>query len=107
MTSIQREASQIPRSGAYVVTAITNSNFVGFTEAGASATVAASVGTILYDMGKTVRVTNGGVNYVLRKVQKAVAGGTATASDVIYISIGSASNNSTADAVAASAVARL
>ncbi len=108
MSSTQRAASQIPRNGTYVVTAVASGNVVGaYTAAGAAQTVSASVGTILLDMGKTVRVTAGGVNYVLRKVQKAIAGGTLTEGDVFYISIGSASNNSSSDAVAASGVARL
>lgn len=106
MSSTQRAVSQVPRFGTYVATATT---IAGFTGLGATNNVTGvTVGQIYYDMGKTVYVTAGGVNYVLRKIQKAVAGGTLAAADTFYINIGSHPISGTGDAVLASAgIARL
>ena len=107
MSSIQRSSSQIPSNGAYVVTAAASGVFSGFTEFGSTQNLTTTVGAILYDMGKTARVKFGATDYVLRKVQLAVPGGTTTASNTIYINVGSRFSVSATDSLTASAVARL
>lgn len=99
MTSEYRALSQIPRSGTYVTTADLSNAVFSYNETTKIATpldtadgVPSAVGTILYDMGKTVYLPGTGAanTQVLRKVQVAPFETNLPVSDanVFYIKIG-------------------